>query len=75
MSKLVKLYNLNDFLTPSQSCIKLTKTENQTEGDASSKQVSKKVKIDLSECLRCAGCITTTQTVIESQQSIQQLID
>lgn len=80
--------NLDDFITPSQECIKpvqikpnKTKTgskiriqnEDATE-DAGPSQKLQKVEITLGDCLACSGCITSAEGVLISQQSQEEVL-
>lgn len=84
----LQLTNLDDFITPSQECIKpvqikstKTKTgskiriqnEDGTE-DAGASQKLQKVEITLGDCLACSGCITSAEGVLISQQSQEEVL-
>ncbi|XP_014782128.1 cytosolic Fe-S cluster assembly factor narfl isoform X2 [Octopus bimaculoides] len=85
----VLLTNLDDFITPSQQCVKPLNIEKKTgkvgkikiEDDGSYYEVSmsgeanklKKAKITLNDCLACSGCITSAESVLISQQSSEEL--
>jgi iron only hydrogenase large subunit-like protein len=88
-SSAVILTDLNDFITPSQVCIKpieSTKIEGsnkrvnikdgeyyEVEIDGSESQLEK-ASITLSDCLACSGCITSAESVLITMQSHQELI-
>lgn len=62
----VKLENLNDFIQPSTSCTKpLPKKQAGV--------VAKVNEINLSDCLACSGCITSTETILVQQQNYDEL--
>ncbi|GAB1607765.1 cytosolic Fe-S cluster assembly factor narfl-like [Argonauta hians] len=85
----VLLTNLDDFITPSQQCVKPLNIEKKTgkvgkiqiEDDGSYYEVKtsgeasklKKAKITLNDCLACSGCITSAESVLISQQSSEEL--
>lgn len=85
----VLLTDLDDFIAPSQECVKpfnIEKTSGsvgkiRVEDDGSYVQVNKlgsqsklkKAKITLNDCLACSGCITSAETVLVSQQSSEEL--
>ena len=75
------LGDLNDFISPSQACIKPVPSKSETlivsldmgeegEGPVSS---SDPVTISLNDCLACSGCITSAESVLVSQQTYLQL--
>ncbi|KAB7498135.1 Cytosolic Fe-S cluster assembly factor NARFL [Armadillidium nasatum] len=79
----LKLTDLNDFITPSQECIKpvqipnknKTKDKGLIEIEGSSLQPEEtyeKAKITLNDCLACSGCITSAEVVLVNQQSLEQ---
>ncbi|KAK6171300.1 hypothetical protein SNE40_019518 [Patella caerulea] len=85
----LQLTDLDDYITPSQECIKPVKVERRPgkvgkiriEDDGSYFQVSEigeekkleKAKITLNDCLACSGCITSAETVLITQQSQDEL--
>ncbi|CAL1280211.1 unnamed protein product [Larinioides sclopetarius] len=85
----LQLIDLNDFITPSQECIKpvkLEKKENKggsivvtDEGDYfeknedGTKEKLEKAKITLNDCLACSGCITSAESILITQQSQEEL--
>ncbi|XP_043222355.1 cytosolic iron-sulfur assembly component 3-like [Amphibalanus amphitrite] len=89
-SGFLRLTDLDDFIAPSQECIKPVKVEKtggklgkiKIEEDGSYHQVSaggesrrlEKATISLSDCLACSGCVTSAETVLIEQQSEQQLL-
>ncbi len=88
-SSVLKLTDLNDYITPSQACIKPIETIKQTDQTAQViiteneyYQVSKDgieklapTTISLNDCLACSGCITSAESVLITQQSHLELIE
>lgn len=88
-SSVLRLTDLDDFITPSQECVKPVKIEKkaggvakiQVEDDGSyyqtnytgSKTKLEKAKITLNDCLACSGCITSAESVLITQQSHEEL--
>ncbi|ALC40395.1 CG17683 [Drosophila busckii] len=85
----LQLTDLDDFITPSQECIKpvtIDKTKSKTgskitiqadgyyEESEIGKQKLQKVEITLQDCLACSGCITSAEGVLITQQSQEELI-
>ncbi|KAF4518457.1 hypothetical protein B566_EDAN002112 [Ephemera danica] len=88
-SSVLKLTDLDDFITPSQECIKpvvfekikgAAKTKIKVDADDGDAKVNErpsklqKVEITLSDCLACSGCVTTAESVLVSQQSGTELL-
>ncbi|XP_070579803.1 cytosolic Fe-S cluster assembly factor narfl-like [Ptychodera flava] len=85
----LQLTDLDDFITPSQECIKPVKVEKKggglgkikIEDDGSYFQITEdgsstklqKAKITLDDCLACSGCITSAESVLITQQSQEEL--
>jgi len=84
----LKLTDLNDFITPSQACIKpinVPKTDSTTEikiddtGDyyevnAYGEETKlETATITLNDCLACSGCITSAESMLVSLQSHKEL--
>jgi iron only hydrogenase large subunit-like protein len=71
------LGDLNDFISPSQACIKPVPSKDETLAvsiDMSDGPVSSDpVTISLNDCLACSGCITSAESVLISQQTYLQL--
>lgn len=81
--------DLDDFITPSQECIKPVKVEKKPgqlakikiEDDGSYVQLSEdgertqlqRAQITLNDCLACSGCITSAESVLITQQSQDEL--
>lgn len=85
----LQLTNLDDFITPSQECIKpvqikkgKTKTgsritiqhEDADELEALNPPKLQKVEITLGDCLACSGCITSAEGVLITQQSQEEVL-
>ncbi|XP_052759047.1 probable cytosolic Fe-S cluster assembly factor GL21135 [Galleria mellonella] len=85
----LQLTDLDDFITPSQECIKpvtIEKKKTKTGAkikigedgyfDISSGQEQKlqKVEITLADCLACSGCITSAESVLVTRQSQEELL-
>jgi iron only hydrogenase large subunit-like protein len=67
----IKLADLDsDFISPSQACI-LPPKRIPTESQEYSVVLDKPVEINLTDCLACSGCITSAETVLIAQQSIE----
>lgn len=85
----LKLADLDDFITPSQECIKPVKVQKvagkpgaiRIEDDGSYVQLDdyggakklEKAQITLNDCLACSGCITSAESVLITQQSQEEL--
>uniref|UniRef100_A0A1B0B0G6 Iron hydrogenase small subunit domain-containing protein n=1 Tax=Glossina palpalis gambiensis TaxID=67801 RepID=A0A1B0B0G6_9MUSC len=85
----LQLTNLDDFITPSQECIKpviIEKSKSKTgakisiqddgyyeETEDGSRKLQK-VEITLQDCLACSGCITSAEGVLITQQSQEELL-
>ena len=69
-SGVVKLSNVNDFISASQDCV--------VAGTASSQPnrgISKEpVKISLQDCLACSGCVTSAETALLENQSSDEFL-
>ncbi|ELT92002.1 hypothetical protein CAPTEDRAFT_150962 [Capitella teleta] len=85
----LQLTDLDDFITPSQECIKPVKVEKKSglgakikiENDGSYMEVDEggyevklqKAQISLTDCLACSGCVTSAESVLISEQSQEEL--
>lgn len=85
----LQLTDLNDFITPSQECVKPVKIDRKPgkvakiriEDDGSYMEVAEsgeekklqKAQITLNDCLACSGCITSAESVLITQQSQEEL--
>ncbi|XP_015921210.1 cytosolic Fe-S cluster assembly factor narfl [Parasteatoda tepidariorum] len=84
----LQLTDLNDFITPSQECVKPIQMVKKG-GKASSVVISddgdffetkendvqeklEKAKITLNDCLACSGCITSAESVLITEQSQEE---
>jgi len=83
-SGVLKLTDLDDFIAPSQECIKPVKVEQKSgrgviriddDGTDVTKEppIYEKAKITLNDCLACSGCITSAEVVLIGQQSHDEL--
>jgi iron only hydrogenase large subunit-like protein len=88
----LQLTDLNDFITPSQACVRPVKIDKADTSNIASIEVNndtgeyfqvnidgsrkelKKTKIDLSDCLACSGCVTSAESVLVNQQSVEELL-
>ncbi|XP_023949734.2 probable cytosolic Fe-S cluster assembly factor GI11683 [Bicyclus anynana] len=85
----LQLTDLDDFITPSQECIKPVKIEKKKSktgakikiGDdgyfdlsSGKEQKLQKVEITLADCLACSGCITSAESVLVTRQSQEELL-
>lgn len=84
-SSAIQLNDINDYLAPSQTCIKpvkIAKTLGATKKivigedgtytattENGQKYVLQKAQITLNDCLACSGCITTAETILISEHS------
>ncbi|QSL65980.1 hypothetical protein MERGE_003117 [Pneumocystis wakefieldiae] len=88
MSKILSAEYLNDFISPSQTCIKPidiignTSKNNHIKIDKEGyyeldkdgiKKKLEPVSITLSDCLSCSGCITSAESVFVKTQSYQKI--
>lgn len=85
------LGDLDDYIAPSQACIKPVTVESvggkvgtiTVEGDGSYietdeqgvKKQLKKATITLADCLACSGCVTTAETILIQQQSHEEFLN
>lgn len=66
----VKLTDLDDFLTPSQSCVKPLMQPNLIKATAKATAT-----VSLSDCLACTGCVTSAETVLLQEQSLPKVVE
>ncbi|XP_066984193.1 cytosolic Fe-S cluster assembly factor narfl isoform X2 [Macrobrachium rosenbergii] len=81
-SGVLKLSDLDDFIAPSQDCVKPVKVEAKTGRgviqieddtlDSLSTPKYEKAKITLNDCLACSGCITSAEVILVNQQSHEE---
>ena len=85
----VQLTDLNDFISPSQECIKPVGSKKRESGSSvikvetdgsyfdvdstGGKTKLEKVEITLNDCLACSGCVTSAEAVLVNEQSVKQL--
>ena len=62
---IVKLIDLNDYLSPNQSCIKSLVESVKTKNGSEIK------KITLDDCLSCTGCITSSESILVNNCSLE----
>ncbi len=73
------LTDLNDFISPSQACIKPVQPAKKKSGEEElsvsldTEPVADPVTISLNDCLACSGCITSSESVLVNQQTFLQL--
>eukprot|EP00252_Welwitschia_mirabilis_P004068 TRINITY_DN1424_c0_g1_i1.p1 TRINITY_DN1424_c0_g1~~TRINITY_DN1424_c0_g1_i1.p1 ORF type:complete len:474 (-),score=76.94 TRINITY_DN1424_c0_g1_i1:450-1871(-) len=84
-SATLRLGDLNDFIAPSQSCIvslKGLKAHRKSKPEESQDKLPKipstpsvePVKVTLHDCLACSGCLTSAETVMLEQQSVNEFL-
>ena len=87
-SSALKLTDLNDFISPGTECIKpfafdkkggegatMAKGQVTEANDPSAADGSKKrANISLEDCLACSGCVTSAETVLVTEQSLEEFI-
>ena len=62
---IVKLVDINDYITPNQSCIKsLSETVKGKKGNDVK-------KITLDDCLSCTGCITSSEALLINNYTLE----
>ncbi|KAH7731593.1 Iron only hydrogenase large subunitC-terminal domain containing protein [Aphelenchoides avenae] len=85
-SGIVRITNVNDFIEPSKKCIlpaQGAKMDNERAGLVNIRrkgaddgpEKTKKVKVTLSDCLACSGCVTTAETVLMESQTTAEMLD
>ncbi|KAM0733431.1 putative cytosolic Fe-S cluster assembly factor [Formica fusca] len=85
----LQITNLDDFITPSQECIKpiemqsnksktgakiKIQSDNLVHNEIRQPEKLQKVEITLADCLACSGCITSAESVLVTQQSREELL-
>ncbi len=96
-SGIVKITELDDYITPSQNCIKPLLDSDKPQSDKENNNFSidnkfkskdsiplqsdlikakenNSAKVNLYDCLACSGCVTTAETILIEQQSVDQFI-
>ena len=61
-SGVVQIADINDFINPSQSCVKPILTDNKSDS----------TKINLIDCLACNGCITSAESILIEEHSLKK---
>ncbi|KAM7535293.1 hypothetical protein Aperf_G00000102885 [Anoplocephala perfoliata] len=90
-STALKLNDIDDYIAPSLECIKpvkipteIGKTRSISIGedgtytainDLGEKYTLSKAQIDLNDCLACSGCVTTAETILVSQHSVDTFLN
>ncbi|EGR33647.1 nuclear prelamin A recognition factor, putative [Ichthyophthirius multifiliis] len=80
-SSTIKITNLDDYIAPSQDCILPFMDKNQKLQNIQDKQPiinksqNQTAKITLSDCLACSGCVTTAESILQQQQSVDEFIN
>ncbi|KAK4634886.1 Cytosolic Fe-S cluster assembly factor NAR1 [Fulvia fulva] len=88
MSAILSVDDLNDFISPGVACIKPVETlpKQQPADDSNAYEVTTEEKVDsgtiappaqisLTDCLACAGCVTSAEAVLVSLQSHGEVLD
>jgi iron only hydrogenase large subunit-like protein len=89
-SSALQIIDLDDFVSPSQECIKPVKLEKDDKKvkeikfdiNGNMMQVNfdgtsnklEKSKISLSDCLACSGCITSAESILVNEQSTDEFL-
>ena len=80
-SGVLQLTDLDDFITPSQECIKPVRAVPRLEGGAkriptesSESARLEAAKISLHDCLACSGCVTSAESVLIGSQSFEEFL-
>jgi len=84
MSTILSAETLNDFIAPSVACIKPVETLPAApssselavgvEGDATVPDTRTAAQISLTDCLACSGCVTSSEAVLVSMQSHNEVL-
>ncbi|KAI6657454.1 Cytosolic Fe-S cluster assembly factor narfl-like [Oopsacas minuta] len=72
-SGVLKLTDLDDFITPSQQCVKPVQPPTRLPGSTNSTKLEK-AKISLNDCLACSGCVTSAESVLIGSQSFEEFL-
>ncbi|PLW25147.1 hypothetical protein PCANC_27282 [Puccinia coronata f. sp. avenae] len=81
----LSLIDLNDYLGPSQLCTKpniptqqqqasLSRTQIQLDAHPPVAEPLPRAQITLNDCLACSGCITSSESILVSLQSVQEVL-
>lgn len=74
----IKLANIDDYIAPSQQCIKpmMEKAEEpMKQVKAETDKPGGKATITLNDCLACSGCVTTAESLLVEQMSVNELLN
>ena len=83
----VKILDLDDFLKPAEECVVIEKSQTQNnkpeklgqiyfEDDIRPDLISgNSAKVALDDCLACNGCVTTSETILIQEQSINKFLE
>lgn len=81
MSTILSASDLNDFITPGLACVKPVQNARRDKdgprievGDGA-EQASTPVQINLSDCLACSGCITSSEVLLVESHSGAKLLE
>ena len=66
-SGIVKITDLNDFLNPAENC--------SVHSSMIKTSATNTAKVSLSDCLACSGCVTSAESVLLEQHSIDKLTE
>eukprot|EP00800_Vazella_pourtalesii_P000732 TRINITY_DN1063_c0_g1_i2.p1 TRINITY_DN1063_c0_g1~~TRINITY_DN1063_c0_g1_i2.p1 ORF type:complete len:457 (-),score=109.27 TRINITY_DN1063_c0_g1_i2:570-1940(-) len=74
-SGILKLTDLDDFITPSQECIKPVQRPSRSSGGVPTESTKlETAKISLNDCLACSGCVTSAESVLVGSQSFEEFL-
>lgn len=64
---IIKLAQIDDYISPSQSCVqpKIMKPD----------KIEEKATVTLNDCLACSGCITSAESVLIEQMSVEKFLE
>lgn len=82
MSSILSDDTLNDFISPGVACVKPVETlpaadaddENEVIHDGGPQQQQSALQVSLTDCLACAGCVTSAEAVLVSLQSHAEVL-
>ena len=63
LSGIVQIADVNDFINPNQSCVKPLLDKSSS---------SSSTKINLADCLACSGCVTSAETILIQEHSLNK---
>ncbi|KAI1721461.1 putative cytosolic Fe-S cluster assembly factor oxy-4 [Ditylenchus destructor] len=84
----VRISNISDFIEPSQGCILPLQSKPNTEAklvgihdkmnrnkpSEKTNLTDQKIKVSLSDCLACSGCVTTAETMLIDSQTTEHML-